>query len=436
LDRFLAFLGAAGTARTGRMKEQGSSSRLSRIILPWPTILGIVVSFLACCLAGRLTQDRNCYRDFQRFHGYLSFTTLHYPTVSKVRAAARARLERNRIAVVVGGNSVLLGGCCNLDDVWTARLQDLLGDEYRVVNLAMLGARPSEFGATAAEVLLLDYPRLIFITNTWPCPAVPLSASPDGRPVFRYFFWEAYWKGWLQHYPARENALRLLERETRDKAFPELKAQLQLDEILRFRDLWTALEFNQGSTVWCQGLGPRWMQPRKCYPDRSDTAPPPALATLDKGSTKEVARLRDEVTYHNRTLQMPPSAATDGRIVAGPGALEQSVNDCFPSVIQKRMVMLVCDTNPYYVNQLTPLERVDYYAQSAKTVEALQRMGVAALEVGKDYPVEAYFDNVHLVREGERRMAEAVAPHVRELARRLGYVTSHAGDQRLASHPK
>jgi hypothetical protein len=416
------------------MNRQGSSSRLSWIV-PSPTILGIMASFLACCLAGRMNRDGNGYRDFQRFHSCLNYTTLHYPTVSRIRGAASSRLERNRIAIVVGGNSVLQGTLCNLDDVWTTRLQELLGEEYRVDNLAMLGASPPEFGGTAAEVLLQDCPRLSFITNTWPCPASPLSTSPDGGPVLRYYFWEAYGKGWLLPHPARENALRLLDRDKRDKGFPELKTQLQLDEGLGFRDLWTGVEYNLVSTVWSPGLGLRWFWPRRCYPDRHDSLPPPARAAREIGAPIELARLRQEIAVHNHDLQLLPVTDPAGRVVRGPGALEQSINECFSAAIQKRMLVLVSDTNPFYLNQLKPAERADYYAQSAKTVEVLQRMGVAALEVGKDYPVEAYFDNVHLVREGERRMAEAVAPRVRDLARRLGYTTGQDGKQRLAARP-
>src|SRR5439155_1721325 len=82
------------------------------------------------------------------------------------------------------GNSVLYGGGSPPDSMWTRHLQAALGDEYRVLNLAMPGETPFEFASTAAEFLVRDYPKLILITNTWVRPGQYLG-DPDGRPELR-----------------------------------------------------------------------------------------------------------------------------------------------------------------------------------------------------------------------------------------------------------
>jgi hypothetical protein len=227
-------------------------------------LLGGALAFLVCCLAGNFLRHRNCYDDFQRFHGYMAYTSLHYPTVSHVRALARSRFQGDRIGVVVAGNSVLLGTGSRPSDLWTNRLQELLGDDYRVLNLATCGAQAHEFGAVAAEVLLRDHPRLILVTNTFAGPAIGLN-GPDGSLQLRYFFWEAYRKGWLLPHPEREAALRQLCTKS-DPALKELQAQMQLDQVLGFRDLWTTVEQRYVSTVWFHGAPPSWTKPRCRYP--------------------------------------------------------------------------------------------------------------------------------------------------------------------------
>src|SRR6516225_1501366 len=85
----------------------GASKR--RLIAPWPLLLGAAASFAACCLLGRALTRVNVYRDFTRFHPHLSNLSLYYPTASQARSVARSRLTPERVAVVVGGSSVLYG---------------------------------------------------------------------------------------------------------------------------------------------------------------------------------------------------------------------------------------------------------------------------------------------------------------------------------------
>src|SRR5204863_7293825 len=112
-------------------------------------LLGVVAAFLGCCLAGRLASRRNHVDQFQRYHAFTSPQTLYYPPARAVRALARSRLDPNKVVVVVGGNSIMQGFSQAPDEVWTRRLQEQLGDEYQVLNLALPGCTVVEFGTTA-----------------------------------------------------------------------------------------------------------------------------------------------------------------------------------------------------------------------------------------------------------------------------------------------
>jgi hypothetical protein len=139
---------------------------LERLVAPWALLLGALLSFLGCCAAGAWYSRQPVYENFQRFHQLITPESLHYPTASQVLALARAQLPPDRVAVVVGGNSVLNGCGQRPERLWSRALQAALGDDYRVLNLAVRGAYPPELGGAIAEALGREHPRVLFITLT------------------------------------------------------------------------------------------------------------------------------------------------------------------------------------------------------------------------------------------------------------------------------
>src|SRR5436309_1005569 len=103
-----------------------ASSTLEGFIAPRALLLGVVLSFLGCCLAGFAASRRNQFVHFERFHQLIAPETLYYPTACQVLELAHSRLERDQIAVIVGGTSVLHGTSQPPGHVWTDRLQALL----------------------------------------------------------------------------------------------------------------------------------------------------------------------------------------------------------------------------------------------------------------------------------------------------------------------
>ena len=69
-------------------------------------LLGVGCAFVGCCLAGRVLSRHNFFAGFERFHQQTSPESLFYPTASQLRALGRARLARDKVAVVVGGEVV------------------------------------------------------------------------------------------------------------------------------------------------------------------------------------------------------------------------------------------------------------------------------------------------------------------------------------------
>jgi hypothetical protein len=397
------------------MAQAEENGWLGKLLIPYPLFLGIAAAFLACCILGYVSRGEP-YAGFERFHRYINPQTCFYPTASQVLATARAALPSDRIAVVVGGNSVLNGAGQGLP-LWTARLQELLGPEYQVINLAMCGAGPAEVGGTTAEMLLREHPRLILITNTWAGPSGS-PGEPDGG-LLRYFFWDAYYKGLLPHAPEREEGLREVAcKKALDDAYDELKRGLHLDAYLSHRDLWTALAYSRFSTVWHPLLEGTFAQARASYvpadtkPFRSEHRPDDAVAL---GAVRDLVRSSGNFVLPGNEVaakRVNPDYAT---------TMCRDLRRCFPEEVRRRALLVIAHYNPYRVEQLTAEERKRYYELFPATVAIAEAAGLHAVEIGRSYTAADYFDWLHFTRSGGQKLAGDLAPQIHRLARELGY---------------
>lgn len=406
----------APTTRTGT---------LDRLVAPAPLLAGAVLAFVACCVLGRVLSRLNQYKYFTRFHFALDPRSQFYPTASQVLALARARFQPNKVAVIVGGNSVLNGIGQLPGRLWTRELQNLLGDGYTVLNLGMPAAHPYEFGEVVAEMLATDQKKLIYVTDVGISMCL---GDPDGY-LYRYFYWDAYFKGLLPSAPEREACLAAQEADRQAKGNDGIRELIQgrrLDSLLFFQDLWTTCGLKSFSTIWGPVLGgyattPRqdildwgeqWRPPEKRYPPAED-APNLQLVRGYLGG------LGGQVF----SMPLPPGARPKGlSVTAAASPLAQTFRDCFPEPFRSRSVVLVLSESPYYVDRLENAVKGDYRWRLERAAEVLEGAGFAALAVGNDFTADDFSDRLHLSDEGGRKLAHKVAPKVRALAARLGYL--------------
>jgi hypothetical protein len=385
--------------------------RLRLLLAPAALFAGIAAGFLACCLAGFFASRKNLFQDFQRFHQLISPESLFYPTACQVRALSRERLEPGKVAVIVGGCSIPHGVGQRGARLWTRRLQELLGDDYCVLNLAMRGAYPTELGGAAAEMIARERDKVLFISCV-----TPVGPPPVGDGVFyRYFVWDAYSKGLLPGDPARDSWLRCLAAERRgDGTFAELRLGMRVDCLCYSRDLWTTLAYRHFATAWNFMVGRNFTRPRRKFSD-PDPGPFVPFAARYNAAQQEL-RMREIRSWMDYGL------AIDRAGVPGRTAVEAGIRTCFGDFYANRTLVLIPHHSPYYVSQLSPAEQSRYNDLFPAMVRTYEHMEIRALEIGRDYSLADYFDGVHIGETGGERMAEAVAPVVRDMARRLGYV--------------
>jgi hypothetical protein len=400
---------------------------LDRVISPRALLLGVVVGFAACALGGRLVTGRNHFRNFERFTAETDYRTNYLVGANQVRALLRESVRPDQIAVVVGGNSVLHGCGQGRDGAWTRQLQAELGDRYRVINLALPGLSPQEFGTVAAEMLYRDgHHRVIVLTNTWLIPTAPIG-EPDGRPVVQWFFHDASARGLLLDCPEREARLAQpltarvdggTDRAKRD----ELLRLEALDRWMNFRDLWNGFEYKYAVTVWCTPLAKTWYRARKNYPDSDPTCPPGSQAFLDSIQPQVFEPLRNTIAALRPVVRRPSGAVIPPGELGGPYPAEEELRASFPAPMRERLIVVVTRQNPHFLGLLTADERITYDTLGPAMAAIYARAGVTMVEVGREYTPDDYYDHLHLTVAGGRRMAADLAGAVRQRARHLGYL--------------
>ncbi len=379
--------------------------RVKSLLSPPTFFLGLILGFLTCCFGGRIAVAMATFRDFQRLHMYLSPTTLYFPTALQIRTLAERQLPPDKIAVIIGGSSVMEGVGQTEAELWTRRLQEMLGDEFRVLNLAQPGGRPTEHGQIAAEMLLPTHPRLIYVCDSH---VSEFARYPDGnRDIYRYLFHDARAHGLLLDFPERDAALAELTPERlAKKGFGELQLRTTINRWLSFDDLWHVIGYEGRFTVW-QPLSRKapW-RARKQFSD-----PPHNLDTNPR-------------SVQERYLPVVREAGRPWK-GAWPTDLDKTVLVGVPPALRPRTLAVVNRFHPDLVSQLDKADpgfRERYETNIRTAVDHLRLCGLEAVDGCRTLVGPDYVDGNHLAATGGAKLAAELAPVIREQARRLGYL--------------
>lgn len=382
-----------------------SASTLEDLLKRWLTppgfFLGMALGFAACCVAGRKAPALLPICDFQRFHRFLNPEGLYFPTALQVRALARRELPRDKIAVVVGGSSVMQGRGQKADELWTKRLQTELGDDFRVLNLAMPGGAPNEHGQLAAEMLCRDGRKVIYVCD---CFVNGFADAPDGnRDVYRYFFHDARARNLLLPHAERDRALAdLAGHRGRHDAFAELTIQTGANRWLSFNDLWHAVGYEHVFATWLKHARKTPWQARKRLAD-----PPPDF--------KSFQRQRPEGLNVARDMCRPDSPEEYKR-------LARQVNSSVPAPLRSRTLAVVNRFNPEYLQTIESESAgacAHYEQRLRNLVNHLQATGLHAVAGCVTLSADDYIDLDHLFASGGDKLALELAPAIRQLAQNL-----------------
>jgi lysophospholipase L1-like esterase len=383
-------------------------ARLAR--RPLPILLGAAVGFLACCVAGRVAARQQPFKNFVRFHPGIAPESHYYPTFSQTLNLARQHAKPGTVLVIVGGNSVLYGVGQRAGHVWTARLQELLGEEFVVLNLAMRGAFPHEFAGPVAERLIADGVPVVFVT------LVSDGYSPrcdwDGR-VYRTFFWDGWGKGLIPPDARRDEWLRagFAARHANDEQVREARRHGLVDGATYADDLWELVALRYRASVWTPARYPRFWRPHRDAPDPEPGAAVPFEAQHNEG------RVADELRNIRGFMEGGPPKllfTDEGRREVG-----ERTKAYLSDALQRHALCVLRLDGRYFRDRMPADERARYETAYRLYEQALREAGLTAQLVGTDYDERDYADRSHFSEPGGRKMAEDVAPTIRAMAARL-----------------
>lgn len=375
-------------------------------------IIGFGSALLLLAWSGRRLAHDGFHEKFVRFHPLIAPDSNYRPTVAEMQGVVREIARPDQILVVIAGNSILLGVGQPVGSIWSQRLQELLGPDYAVVNLAFRGSSPTTGGTIVAETLREEYPKQILIANVGATEAI----DPLGTGDYRFIVYDAHFKGLLLPWPPRDTLL---------EALPPLSEQVLNARI----DRW--IYQNSFWNWWSTQIG--FTFPTPMLPDLADAFNARgSLPDRENDYDDFPFRTRFAPEFEARNMEIAAARSSDfyPKQVDGEWQLDHqtyenflaSARNAFPDSLKSRTLLLTGRDAPYYTRQLAPEIQARDDLAFARSVAGLESLGFAAMQYGKDYDASQYGDRTHLTKSGGARLAADVAPHVRELAAKLGYI--------------
>ncbi len=372
-------------------------------------LIGLIVGFCSATLAGWVVSNRPYPADFVRLHKFIGAETNFFPTASQLHALVRARCSPDRTLVLVAGNSIFNGYGETPQGIWTAHLQDDLGSEYCVVNLATALSQIGDIGAVAMDMLRREYPRMVLVTNTLPGTCGP----PGGSAQYRYVFWDAYWKGLLNAPDERRRAI--------DDWAPigdplrhqneEIRLGRGLNAALRFNDLWNYVEYDWLTTVWTTDTRARFPASRRHFADPVPVIPPLA----ERFTTGRQPRRSDIARFSSSFFEAGEAGAWIERSAPWQ-SLEKEIAAVLPQEFRPHTLVVMTELNPVHLALLTPPERARHAQLFSSSLQRWRSAGYNAIAVGAGFEPDNYYDYDHFTESGGIKLARELAPQIRKLA--------------------
>jgi hypothetical protein len=403
-------------SRLGVFRPDVLSARVSRGFksLPaWPFLAGVFLGFLLCCVAGRMVSERKLFQDFLRLFQPIQPQTFFYPTASELTYYVRRTVPKDKILVLVGGASYFRGTGQNRGELWTLELQRLLGDRYRVVNFAIDQAGMTDFSGAAFQILAQEYPRIIYVSNS--SPLGNGNDGVDGLEIYRYIFWDAYYKGmfkpvspWIENVHSRARAERLTS----------LGLEMHLGKWIDARtyscDLWTYIGYNYFFTVWSDITALSPFRARRLYQESVD--PNMVQHQTDTRKNKEYAQIyeeRNKAYFQNGLVQ-----GKNGIWEPWPDtwkAVSNVYQDLFPDNLKPKCLVVLLRPNTFFMQSFTEGDRQCYEMVFRLGQDIIQKLGYQVVQAGANCTPDDYIDAGHFMASGGRKVARTVAGRIQQM---------------------
>lgn len=372
-------------------------------------LAGIAAGFALAVLLGFQASRYSKPSNFVRFQQWINPQSNFFPPFRMLEHLALSRWHPGQTVVIVAGNSIFNGLSQPHTEIWSRRLQEILGPEqYVVVNLSFNGANPTDAGALIAESLLRRGIPVIVLVNDATTPPMRVTSSVYGR-----YYWEAQAQSALLPYAARDADLRQWEANLPDaerQKVAELRRAAGLNARLYFQELWHHVGLRLLFTVWNPLMRQDFWRPRDDWPD-PEREPAPVEARFRDNLEIEMDIVRSQGRAYGLRddegrWQYSAVAATD---------LRRQIEASYPPTLRPHMLLVLCQNAPYYRRQFTPDEQARDLAVWTGCADVWRQAGIACIVNGLDFEDADYNDRTHLTASGGRKLAARVAAEIRKM---------------------
>jgi hypothetical protein len=325
-------------------------------------------------------------------------------------AIAESGSKPDQTIVVIGGNSIFYGLGQNVSDLWTDRLQDMLGNRFAVFNFAMPAADPFDAAYWAAEALLKKRKKVLYITTAIPGK----TGTVGGSDLYGYTFWDANEKHLLFNDKTRKQSIAMQINSLPEKErlrLEELQLRMKLDSFCYFEDLWTAAAYSKFFTVWTGVTAASPLKPREQFENETYQTPPVAVRF---NGDHDIGLLR---CYNRSYFELNTDTPRES-------FWSKCVNDTktfVPDPVKRNCLIVVSTHAPAAIDHLTDLEKSRERKSSIMSQDFWQKSGYHSITLRDKLANDDFLDSRHLIASGGLKVATQVSTQVKGLAKELGF---------------
>lgn len=396
------------------------SLSLRRLISPRVFLLGFVIGLLACSLLGRKIAHDGYYENYVRVGGTYQIDNTFLLSPSQITKVIRKECSKDKILVLVGGSSIMMGSGQPVRYLWSRKLKELLGDGYCVFNLAGPAGVMNGYAATTLGILGNEYKKAYLISDMSEAFA---SYNPDGVMSQKHYFWDAYYKNML--YPSFVKKFHDNEKEIQkdissmsepDRVrLEQIKTGEWLDSIFYFNDLWTYFHYNFFTTYYFHNSGSWQWTPRKTWPDYDFEVNFDDQRKLKQYSQPVNSPGFKQTVERFRNLKNYFESTPDGLVLQEPyiTRFEENVRSSFLTGMQQNVLIAYIGISPYYSDHFTKQEQDALETLYKRKAAVVEKYGYHVVRPG--FGAEDFVDPVHTNPLGGFKLAQVVADKIKLL---------------------
>lgn len=337
---------------------------------------------------GARVSSTNMFDNFGRFHTRLAPDSFFLVTAKEVRSLVTALADKSKINVVIGGSSVFYGVGQPAGQSLADNVRRELGDDYRVINLAMRAGDVSGIAEQTVEMLLREGYKIIYVADI----GLPMPPSPIGGSPYQYFYWQAKTRGYLFDWPPRDRAIG----EATWPSEPAIGAML--NRWLNFDELWNYIGYRYAFTIFSSLIPYPYWQARMDLPD-NEIDPPAAF---------RYRNVSLEFNIINQISQFPSAA--------GWKQFENAVDVALPPQVRPLMVAAFCENSSWLFAQTSPQNLKNREAMWGTMKEILENFKIKPVMTCDGLTKDDYIDRTHLAVSGAAKAAPRLTSAIRSLA--------------------